>query len=913
MSINRPITLAFGASRDAKDWRNETRGTVGDFLSWLEVADPKVTEKDGLSFLQGALASGETRRQAKNMATMEVVGFDVESGDAPEIIEANARKLGIDVVIYPTFNDGKPETRIGTDTVHKHARIGHDDEATAQQVLDFLKDEKGYLPSILSTAKFKGRDGREYVVSHIPLPRFRVVAAWRAPVDLLKFPTTEGAKQKWLSVYHAVGHKLGIQHFDESCKDLSRLFFAHRRPKDAKHWAIRTGGAALDFETILAEAEGDATAKAAAPATSATTAAATTSGASAKPQYATEGLARFFGLCAKHFNAADFLLAYGEDAVGANGGVQSRCPNEEAHTELDPPGKRPLWAMNAADSQHGIFVLKCQHQTCQSTLKSGGYADLICQAHGLSVDDLVRDFTDEEGQKAWAAAQDPDKVDSLFVPPETLAIFREMNAAHAFVAHGGKTRFLDKISDPGEYDLPYQFLDAQTFSGLMSSRPSVKLEKRVLTDDGSWTIEIVKKPLVPAWNGWNHRREYRRVVYRPVPPSTDADAVTPERAAGYHAFNLWEGWRIAPKQGSWAKTQLHILEVICRGDEVKFKYVLDHLAHTLQTTGLPRAKSPVSLFVWGAPGAGKSIIFDYFAKLFGTHGITLDKSANLTGNFNKHLQMSLFGVCEEAVYGKDKAAAATLKNLKTADSINIEAKGVDIIKAPNYTRFVFIGNEPDNVPMTEGERRYEVFHVTDARVKDDEWFDGIVAEMESEGGLEAMMWDLLHREIDVRGVRRLMPVNPDRDDVKARVLPPVTRFVLEWLAYGSIATDDAIPSSRVKSSTELDNALGAALNNFPAGQLGLADKAEENNYAPCSEVASAYALWCQNRLDVFERRTCQRPTHVLTREIRAAFSFIGITRSNTVRYLVLPPLSECVAQLRKNPVFAAYVRELLEE
>jgi hypothetical protein len=398
--LDRTITLAFGRSAHDKDgWNNKTPGTAHDFLSWLETADPKSHKKDGWAYLQGALASGGTQRHAKKMATMEVVAFDVESGDAPEKIAENARALGIDVVIHPSFSDGKSETRVDTDAVHKYARIGHDAEATDAQVLDYLRERKGYLPAMIATAEFKGRAGREYVVTHPPLPRFRVVAAWSKPVNLEAFSTFEATKAKWAAVYRAVGRKLGIERFDESCMDLSRLFYAHRRPEGAKHWAIRTGGDALDFDAILAEAlAGDGT----------------TSAEDAKPEavkseYQTEGLGKFFAICAKHFLAADFLLAHGDDPAEANGGVHARCPNEDAHTEADPPGKRPLWAVNASDAQVGVFVLKCQHQTCKSTLKGPHYIDLLCQAHELTVDDLVRDFTDEEGQKAWQ-----DSVDNSF-------------------------------------------------------------------------------------------------------------------------------------------------------------------------------------------------------------------------------------------------------------------------------------------------------------------------------------------------------------------------------------------------------------------------------------------------------------------------------------------------------------------
>lgn len=317
----RPLTLAFGASRDARIWCNETRGSEGEFLSWLERPDANHHEKDGLAFLQGTLKHGETQRQAKNMDTMHGIAFDVESGERPEAIAENAEKVGVEVVIYPTFNHDKPETRIKTDAVHRWAKISAHDEATAEQVLAYLRKKKGYLPCIMDTAQFVGRHEHEYVVSHAPLPRFRVVAVWREPVKLADLaPTLAGAKETWKTGYYALGAMLGIQHFDESCDDLSRLFFAHRRPKNAAPWSIRVQGEAVDFVALLAEA------RAAEPQASSSSAQpGPTSAKKSKPTYLTADLAKFISRCAKHLRAADLLLAYGEDPTEANGGVQSRC------------------------------------------------------------------------------------------------------------------------------------------------------------------------------------------------------------------------------------------------------------------------------------------------------------------------------------------------------------------------------------------------------------------------------------------------------------------------------------------------------------------------------------------------------------------------------------------------------------
>lgn len=396
----RPITVAQGTSRDAPIWTNKP-GDVGAFMNWLAAPDYTRRQKDGAAFLQGALKKGETRRQAKNMDTMECIAFDVESGERPDAIATCAKANGIGVTIYPTFNHDKPETRLKTDAVNRFAKIGNHGEATEEQVLAFLRERKGYLPCIMETAKFVGRDGHEYVVSHAPLPRFRVVAVWRELVKLADLASTlTGVKELWDAVYRLVGAKLGIQHFDESCTDLSRLFYGHRRPKGAKHWSIRVNGAALDFAALRAEADGKNDSSQKAESSKAKGEHAAKQKKSGKAKYVTPDLPKFLARCAKHFNAADFLAAYGDDPNAVNDGVEARCCNEAEHSEEDEPGKRVLWAMNAADAPSGVFVLWCHHTTCQGNLKGGHFLDLLCQAHGLTVDDLLH-FVDDEGNASW--------------------------------------------------------------------------------------------------------------------------------------------------------------------------------------------------------------------------------------------------------------------------------------------------------------------------------------------------------------------------------------------------------------------------------------------------------------------------------------------------------------------------------
>ena len=122
--------------------------------------------------------------------------------------------------------------------------------------------------------------------------------------------------------------------------------------------------------------------------------------------------------------------------------MQARCTNEAEHSEEDLPGKRVLWAMNAADTQHGVFVMKCQHETCKSTLKGGHYLDQLCQARSLTVDDLLN-FVDEEGKAAWLDDAGSFSINSDGKPYQTQhnikVALKKLNVALSYNSFSGKT------------------------------------------------------------------------------------------------------------------------------------------------------------------------------------------------------------------------------------------------------------------------------------------------------------------------------------------------------------------------------------------------------------------------------------------------------------------------------------------
>ena len=115
------------------------------------------------------------------------------------------------------------------------------------------------------------------------------------------------------------------------------------------------------------------------------------------------------------------------------------------------------------------------------------------------------------------------------------------------------------------------------------------------------------------------------------------------------------------------------------------------------------------------------------------HHRIVSRSEQITGNFNRHLEDTLFLQGDEAYWAGAKASEGALKDLITNDRIQIERKGVDPYTANNYTRVLFTSNEDFVVPASLDERRYAAFDVGIKHMQDSEYFEALSAWYESGG------------------------------------------------------------------------------------------------------------------------------------------------------------------------------------
>ena len=218
----------------------------------------------------------------------------------------------------------------------------------------------------------------------------------------------------------------------------------------------------------------------------------------------------------------------------------------------------------------------------------------------------------------------------------------------------------------------------------------------------------------------------------------------PQIVDGYR-LNVWRGFAVVPRRGSWRKFLRHIYRVLGNGDRAAGRYILRWCAWAIQNPG--RAAEAV-LVLKGEEGAGKGTLARVLLRIFGVHGLPVSDAKHLTGAFSGHLQFCAFLFLDEAFWAGDAKHEGRLKALVTEETISIEPKYFTPFSVTNCLHILMSSNSDWVVPAGQKARRYSVIEVSDARVGDFEYFDDLNDELEN-GGIEAFAWDMLH--FDLRG------------------------------------------------------------------------------------------------------------------------------------------------------------------
>lgn len=299
---------------------------------------------------------------------------------------------------------------------------------------------------------------------------------------------------------------------------------------------------------------------------------------------------------------------------------------------------------------------------------------------------------------------------------------REMNARFGILTVGNATLVIVKNGDRRPQD-DLVTLSKQTFIDRLAPETFT-----VRGEDGS------HRPMSKAkmWLGHKLASHYYRIDFDPALPPGDNG----------RTWNLWTGFGAEPQPGDWSLLKTHIFGNICAGNERLYEWLLNWMALGLQDRGEVIGTAPVLI---GMPGTGKGVLAHAYGRLWGAHFVTVTHPEHVLGRFSGHLIARRFVFIDEGTFGGNRREAGQLKTRITEPEIVLEKKGVDAIRMRNRMIFMLASNEASVVPADKNDRRWMIFEVGNEHREDRSYFAAIQRQLE-DGGYEAMLHELLHRD-----------------------------------------------------------------------------------------------------------------------------------------------------------------------
>jgi hypothetical protein len=334
----------------------------------------------------------------------------------------------------------------------------------------------------------------------------------------------------------------------------------------------------------------------------------------------------------------------------------------------------------------------------------------------------------------------------------------ELNKHYAVIGNIGNRclvlSFVSSVIDPG-----VMVPSLQTFKTFSDRFSNQFLQIASRTPAGK-PVEH-HRPLGQAWLTWPQRRTFAGLDLAPGAPEVLAGG----------ALNLWRGWGVEPKAGSWDRMQGHIERILGGATPLGASYIAKWAAWAVQHPGEPAG---AALVFRGGRGTGKGTFGHAMRRIFGAHGWHIYNSKHLVGHFNAHMRNTILLFADEAFWAGDKQGLSTLQALITEPLLVVEQKGVDAVQWKNRLHLIMAANAEWVVPAAHDERRYAVFDVAPTAVGDKKYFAELYAEMEN-GGLAAMLWDMLHAKLGDWHPREI-PQTRALQEQKQRSLDPRWEF-----------------------------------------------------------------------------------------------------------------------------------------
>jgi hypothetical protein len=347
-------------------------------------------------------------------------------------------------------------------------------------------------------------------------------------------------------------------------------------------------------------------------------------------------------------------------------------------------------------------------------------------------------------------------------PDESVGVLENLNKTYVALLEGGKFKIMYPQEDHEQKGRKaWETCDRGAFESMYANQ-MIERDMTGLSRNAASAI-----PVGEAWIKWPGRRTVKGVVFEPETGRGERD--------GW--LNLWNGFAIEPdttRKGSYKWMRELLFEVISDGKQDVFDYIWNWTALMFQQ---PATVPGTALVFRGGQGVGKGTFGNMLVRMIGQHAHAIADSEQLTGRFNAHMRNLIFLFADEATGAYNKAAEAKLRHMITEPNIQIEKKGIDLMRVRNLLHVMMASNEKWVVPAGSDERRYFCQEVNTKWQRSDK-FDKLHDEINANGaaGLRALMADLLTHKIPKDWKPRHFPLTKALVDQKILSMTPMKRF-----------------------------------------------------------------------------------------------------------------------------------------
>jgi putative DNA primase/helicase len=247
-------------------------------------------------------------------------------------------------------------------------------------------------------------------------------------------------------------------------------------------------------------------------------------------------------------------------------------------------------------------------------------------------------------------------------------------------------------------------------------------------------------------------------------------------------INLFDGFGMPAAPGDCAPV-IELLQYLCSESAATPEHRAAVAAWVLRWLALPLQKPGTkmrsALVVHGPQGAGKNLLFEAVAAIYGKYASVVGQD-QLEDKFNDWASAKLFLIGDEVVarqelyHHKNK-----LKAFITGETIQINAKMMPLRTEANHCNVVFLSNEQQPLALEPGDRRYMVVYTPP---RDEQGLYERVSACLANGGREAFFEFLLSLPLDGFDEFQIPPMTTAKADLIELGLKPHERFVREWVA-----------------------------------------------------------------------------------------------------------------------------------